>query len=215
MSHDAYAAASEDPAMLEDWLLDRDIILRERATYTYPGDVSPHGNSSSTLAPGSLSYKVVMATPVQQGIAQRGHTKLYVSANPVSAQENEVPEVDSIPEMVIDGSDSDASDSENGDFEIGEDFLAGSVLRSLNLSSPSPSINGHLTNGDLAGLTEAESTASNLHLSSMEWTCRAYPLQHPVSAAEDGCAVYVRTADLSHIGVLDGDWVCCTASEHS
>ena len=50
ISQDAYAAASEDPAMLEDWLLDGDIILREGATYTYPGDVSVQGNSSSTLA---------------------------------------------------------------------------------------------------------------------------------------------------------------------
>lgn len=208
LSDDAYAAASADPTMLEDWLLDGDVILREGASYTYPGDVSAPGTSSSSVPHQSLSYRLVMAAPVQQGIAQRSQTKLYISASPFSrAHEGQAPEVDSIPDMIIDGSESDPSESEKGDFEIGEDFLAGSVLRSLSLTSLSPSINGHLTNGDLASTSEAESTVSNLHLSAMEWTCRAHPLQHPVLAVDDDSAVYVRTTELSRIGVLDGDWV--------
>ena len=35
LSDDAYAAASSDPSMLEEWLLDGSVILREGATYTY------------------------------------------------------------------------------------------------------------------------------------------------------------------------------------
>ncbi|KAI0806992.1 AAA-domain-containing protein [Fomes fomentarius] len=213
LSDDAYAAASADPSMLEDWFLDGDVILREGATYTYPGDVSAPGTSSSSVPHQSLSYRLVMATPVQQGIAQRSRTKLYISASPFSrAHDGQVPEVDSIIDMVVDGSESDPSESEKSDFEIGEDFLAGSVLRSLSLTSPSPSINGQLTNGDLASISEAESTVSNLHLSAMEWTCRAHPLQHPVLDVEDDSAVYVRTTELSRIGVLDGDWAIARSS---
>ncbi|RPD65775.1 AAA-domain-containing protein [Lentinus tigrinus ALCF2SS1-7] len=192
LSDDAYAAASSDPSMLEEWLQDGDVILREGATYTYTRE-------------GPLAYKLIMASPVQQGIAQRGSTKLYVSAHPTSGQDGEIPEVDAIPDMVIDEADSD-SEPEKGDFEIGEDFLAGSVLRSFGHSSSSPSISGHPTNGDLVSTGEAGSSAGHLHLSDVEWTCRAHPLQASVSALEDECAVYVRTSELSRIGVLDGDW---------
>ena len=189
--------------MLEDWLLDGEMILREGATYSLDGAAGSSSSPVSSTA--ALSYKLVMASPVQQGVARRGQTRLYVSAHPV--QDNEVPAEDAIPDMVVDGEgDSEPSGSEKGDFEIGEDFLAGSVLRSLALSSPSPSVNGHLTNGETVSLNGAE-PSSNFHLSSMEWTCRAYPLQEPVSFTEDESAVYVRTSELSHIGVLDGDWV--------
>ncbi|KAI0747694.1 AAA-domain-containing protein [Daedaleopsis nitida] len=209
LSQDAYAAASADPSMLEDWFLDGDMVLREGTTYSYTRE---HGTSSAASLTGHLAYKLVMATPVRQGVAQKGVTKLYVSVGPYPEQDGEVPEVDSIPDMVIDGSDSDESGSAKGEFEIGEDFLAGSVLRSLHLSSPSPSLNGHLTNGDLASVSEAESTSSNLHLSAMEWTSRAHALSQPVSVVEDQCAVYVRTSDLSRIGILDGDWAIIRSS---
>ncbi|KAM5535554.1 hypothetical protein V8D89_010721 [Ganoderma adspersum] len=211
LSNDAYAAASSDPTVLEDWLLDENMILREGATYSLD---NPVGSSSSSMSPtGPLSYKLVMATPVQQGIAQRGRTRLFVSAQPT--QDGEVPAEDSIPDMVVDGEeDSESSGSEKGDFEIGEDFLAGSVLRSLALSSPSPSINGHASNGDL-GTTNGAESGRSLHLSSVEWTCRAYPLQQPVSPVEDESTVYFRTSELSRIGVLDGDWAVVRSSHNS
>ncbi|KAI0710443.1 AAA-domain-containing protein [Cerioporus squamosus] len=192
LSDDAYAAASSDPSMLEEWLLDGNVILREGATYTHTRE-------------GPLTYKLIMASPVQQGIAQRGSTKLFVSAHPNSGQDGEIPEVDAIPDMVVDEADSDR-EPEQGDFEIGEDFLAGSVLRSFSHSASSPSVDGHLTNGDLASISESGSSAGHRHLSDMEWTCRAHPLQTRVSSLEDECAVYVRTSELSRIGVLDGDW---------
>ena len=194
--------------MLEDWLLDGEVILRQGATYTWPGETpSPAVSSASTLA-----YTLVMSTPVQQGIAVRGQTKLYISAHPSSDIDGSIPPPEFIPDMVVEGSDSDPSDSSNGDFEIGEDFLAGSVLRSVNpsisSSSMNTSVNGNLTNG--VGLSIPESTSSSgLHLASVEWTCRAHALQRPLSVVEDECAVYVRTADLGRIGVLDGDWVWC------
>lgn len=194
---------SSDPTLLEDWLLDGEKILREGATYSLD---SRAGSSSSSPSPvGSLSYKLVMTTPVQQGVAQRGHTKLFVSAQPT--QDAEIPSEDSIPDMVVDDEeDSEPTDSEKGEFEIGEDFLAGSVLRSLALSSPSPSINGHVPNGDL-GYSNGVEPSSSLYLSSVEWICRGYALQQPMSSIEDESTVYVRTSELSRIGVLDGDWV--------
>ncbi|RDX45475.1 AAA-domain-containing protein [Lentinus brumalis] len=200
LSDDAYAAASSDPSMLVDWLLDGNVILREGTTYTHTRE-------------GLLAYKLIMASPVQQGIAQRGSTKLLVSASPTLGQDGQTPEVDAIPDMVVDQTDSDR-ESEDGDFEIGEDFLAGSVLRSFGHSSSSPSVNGHLTNGDLAS-NESEPSTGHLHLSDMEWTSRAYPLHTPVSILEDECAVYVRTVELSRIGVFNGDWAIVRSSNGS
>ena len=205
LSDDAYAAASSDPTMLEDWLLDGQVILREGATYTYPGD-----GSSSNAVGSALAYTLVMCAPVQQGVGVRGQTKFYVSAHPSAELDGVVPTPDAIPDMVIDDTESEPSSPSNGDFEIGEDFLAGSVLRSLSISpspSASPSVNGHLTNGDVPIPSFGSTSSSSLHLSSVEWTCRPHPLTRPISATEDECSVYVRTADLSRIGVLDGDWV--------
>ena len=211
ISEDAYAAASSDPSMLEDWLLDGEMILREGSTYTFPGETTASGSSP---AGASLAYTLVMCAPVQQGVAVRGQTKLYVSAHPSADRDGAIPASDAIPDMVFDEIESEPSGSSNGDFEIGEDFLAGSVLRSLSInslsSSASPSINGHLTNGDVPPGTTSESTGSGgLRLSSVEWTCRVHALPRPVSPVGDECAVYVRTADLGRIGVLDGDWVSC------
>ncbi|KAH9924001.1 AAA-domain-containing protein [Epithele typhae] len=222
LSNDAYAAASSDPSLLEDWLLDSDQILREGTTYTYPASGSSGSSSSSSFAPGTLAYTLALCAPVQQGIAVRGQTKLYVSAHPSAALDGPVPSADSIPDMIVDELEaetgSERAESANGDFEIGEDFLAGSTLRALAIASPSatssPSLNGHPMNGASASASPSPSGGS-LHLSSVEWTCCARPLRRPVRVVEDECAVYVRTSDLSRIGVQESDWAIIRSNDNS
>ncbi|KAI0668555.1 AAA-domain-containing protein [Trametes maxima] len=206
LSDEAYAHVSSNLSALEEWLLASNPILREGATYTLPHELHASGSASTTLA-ASLQYRLVMASPVQQGIVQRGTTKVYVSAPPAS---EEIVSEDAIP-TIPDGdpdthSEPDVSGSETGDFEIGEDFLAGSVLRSLSLTSPSasPTPNGNLVNGSSNRVGES---AGHLHLGQPERTYRAYPLEQQVSAVEDECAVYVRTSELGRIGILDDEWL--------
>ncbi|KAI0648219.1 AAA-domain-containing protein [Trametes meyenii] len=214
LSDEAYAHVSSNRGALEEWLLASDTILREGAVYTLPRE--PYASGSASTLAASLQYRFVMASPVQQGIVQRGTTKMYVSAPPAS--DEMVSELDAIP-TIPDGdldihSELELSGSEAGDFEIGEDFLAGSVLRSLSLTSPSasPTPNGALTNGSSNGVAES---ANHLHLGQPERTYRAYPLDQQVSAVEDECAVYVRTSELGRIGILDDEWAVLRSASGS
>ncbi|KAL1947477.1 hypothetical protein VTO73DRAFT_14438 [Trametes versicolor] len=200
LSDEAYAYASSDLTALEDWLFTSDMVLREGETYTLPREPSAASGSSSTALAASLQYKLVMSAPVQQGVARRGTTKVYVSAP--QALDEDISE-DAIPD-IPDGDLDELSGSEAGEFDIGEDFLAGSVLRPLSLpASPAPSPNGDKVNGATNGTHSAD---GNLHLSHAERTYRAHALPRQVSCLEDECAVYVRTSELSRIGVLDGEW---------
>ncbi|KAJ8469011.1 hypothetical protein ONZ51_g9275 [Trametes cubensis] len=146
-----------------------------------------------------------MTAPVRQGVLERGVTKVYVSAPAAGEEATSEENIPTIPDGDLDGQlEPDASDSEAGEFEIGEDFLAGSVLRTLSLTSPPGTPpNGALPNGVTNGATH---TNTGLHLAQPERTYKAHPLQRRISALEDECAVYVRTSELSRIGVLDGDW---------
>ncbi|KAI0328087.1 AAA-domain-containing protein [Cubamyces sp. BRFM 1775] len=202
LSEEAYSSALADTDALEEWLLTSDLVFREGATYTWTREAN---GSSVSLSP-SLQYKLVMAAPVRQGVVERRVTKVYVSA-PVE-EEATLEDSDSIPTIPdgdLDGQlEPDASGSEAGEFEIGEDFLAGSVLRTLSLASPpgTPPSGVH-PNGITNGATH---TNTSLHLAQPERTYKAHPLQRRISESEDECAVYVRTSELSRIGVLDGDW---------
>ena len=192
-----------DAGIFEEWLLSSGLVFREGATYTWAREVD---GSSASLSP-SLQYKLAMAAPVRQGVLERGVTKVYVSAPAAGEEATSEENIPTIPDGDLDGQlEPDASGSEAGEFEIGEDFLAGSVLRTLSLTSPPGTPpNGALTNGITNG---APHTNTGLHLAQPERTYKAHPLQRRISAFEDECAVYVRTSELSRIGVLDGDWVC-------
>ncbi|KAH9890705.1 AAA-domain-containing protein [Cubamyces lactineus] len=201
LSEEAYSSALTDIDALEEWLLTSDLVFREGAIYTWAREV--HGLSES-LSP-SLQYKLVMAAPVQQGVLERGVTKVYVSAPVVGEEAASEDNIPTIPDGDLDGQlEPDASGSEAGEYEIGEDFLAGSVLRTLNFTSPPDTPpNGALTNGVTNGTTH---TNISLHLAQAERAYKAHPLQKRIAASEDECAVYVRTSELSRIGVQDGDW---------
>ncbi|KAI0350098.1 AAA-domain-containing protein [Trametes cingulata] len=203
LSDEAYEYASTHPLALEEWLFSSDLMLREGANYTLSRGQDTSG--SSTALASTLQYKLVMAAPVQQGVAQRGTTKVYVSAPPASDEVLSEDAIPTIPDGDIDGrSEFEVSGSEQGEFEIGEDFLAGSVLRSLNVTdAPLSPPNGHVQNGIANGVSDS---ASNLSLGQPERTYKAYPLERQVSLMEEECSVYVRTSELSRIGVLDGDW---------
>jgi hypothetical protein len=88
------------------------------------------------------------------------------------------------------------SDSEL--IEIDENFLANSVLRS-SLASPSP---------EPAPLDSRNSDVRrNLpDLPSGSVSMNLRPLSKPMSS-RDGYTLYLRTADLRNLGLLNGDWV--------
>ncbi|KAI0831786.1 AAA-domain-containing protein [Trametes gibbosa] len=200
LSNEAYTYASSNPGALENWLFSNGRILRENATYTLAREQDVVSVSSSAALSPSLGYKIAMSGPVQQGLAQRGVTKVYVSAPPALDELVSEDAIPTIPDGDDHGSESEPSGSEVGEYEIGDDFLAGSVLRSVNApGSPGPTTNGTTANGAVNG--DASS-----RLGQSEHTYRAYALQRQVSKLEDECTVYVRTSELGRIGILDGEW---------
>ncbi|KAI0373357.1 AAA-domain-containing protein [Pilatotrama ljubarskyi] len=203
LSDEAYEYASSNPHALEEWLFASEMVLREGTTYTLTRDHDASGSSAALTS--TLQFRLVMAAPVQQGVSRRGSTKVYVSAPPASGEVVAEDAIPTIPDGDIDGySEPEISGSEQGEFEIGEDFLAGSVLRSLNVAdNPGSPPNGHAPNGVANGVSDS---AGNLSLSQPERAYKAYALDKQVLSLENECAVYVRTSELSRIGVLDGDW---------
>ncbi|KAI0781289.1 AAA-domain-containing protein [Trametes elegans] len=211
LSDEGYAAAASEPGALEEWILSSGLMFREGTVYTWPRTADGAGSSAAALS-ASLQYKLVMSAPVRQGVVKRGTTNVYVSAPPASQEATSEDNIPTIPDGDLDGhTEAELSGSETGDFEIGEDFLAGSVLRSLDLTSPSgsPTPNGTRVNGAMNGASEP----SALHLGQPERTYGAHPLKRQVSFPEDGCAVYVRTSELSRVGVLDGEWAIIRAAQ--
>lgn len=184
-SEDAYATALAQKSALAEWCYDSQVFLRQGAVLT----ASKLGISQD----GNHLYHLAMTAPVLQGYAQRGVTQFYLVCAPQVHSD--------LGTSSEEASDTASLSSERDGFEIDERFLAGTVLQSMsNLSSPSDHCD--LVNGD-----SHVDHRSQLHVYSPEWTCTAEPLQQPISPLWDDCTVYVRTSDLSHIGILDGDWV--------
>jgi peroxin-6 len=133
------------------------------------------------LDPGALTYKLIMAEPVLQGYAQKSQT-LFTLLPPSEGSQvvngNQVLLSSVLDDIQID------DDEES--LEIGENFLASSLI-----SQPS-SYPQH---------------SPPIRMSHLAHEFTASPLPKPTSLDVDEHTMYVRTVDLSKVGVLDGDWV--------
>ncbi|KAJ8086247.1 peroxisomal assembly protein [Marasmius tenuissimus] len=137
-----------------------------------------------------LQFRLDMLEPVLQGYAEEGKTKVIVI--PSFEGTNGHLEI------------AEASDLESGSdsetVEIDEDFLGNSVAN-FTFQPISPLSDKSIASG-------AGSSSTN------DVTLEARPLSHLVSAGNDDVTVYLRTADLSRVGLLNGDWaVACTSSK--
>ena len=133
------------------------------------------------LDPGALAYKLVMIEPVLQGYAQNSQTSFTLLPPPEGLQAVSGNQVllSSVPDDV-------QIDDDDEGLEIGENFLASSLI-----SQPS-SYPQH---------------SPPIRMSHLAHDFTASPLPKPTSPGVDERTIYVRTADLPKIGVLDGDWV--------
>ena len=138
-------------------------------------------DSPDGLDPGALAYKLIMTEPVLQGHAQKSQT-LFTLLPPSKGFQavngNQVLSSSVSDDVQID-------DDEEG-LEIGEHFLASSLI-----SQPS-SYPQH---------------SPPIRMSHLSHEFTASPLPKPTSPDVDERTMYVRTADLPKVGVLDGDWV--------
>lgn len=199
-TEDAYQLSLAQRPAFEDYFFDEQRILRQDSVYHLKAqDLGlPDDHASSVSA---HEYRLVMATPVLQGCAKRGHTRFYViSAPPATAANGSAdtePILDDLQEIPSDEEDVDKS--EDG-FEIDEAFLAGSVLHPVppHGERAEPSATGDSANAD------------RHRINSSVYIRAAEPLAFARSPVEDDSTIYIPTADLSQVGVLSGDWVCET-----
>ncbi|KAF9812997.1 hypothetical protein IEO21_05830 [Rhodonia placenta] len=192
--------------VLEERFFDEQTILRQGSMYTFE-DVIPENAGSPPSTSEPYQFVLALAAPVLQGCARRQATRLIITSalaryDSVSHARADPPE-----DTPRSDPDSEAEESEDEGFEIDEAFLAGSILHSSSASSPLAvddyvgNVNGH------------RSEVSRIHAS--EWSCEVRPLTAQVSAQWDDCAVYVRTCDLSRIGILSGDWAVARSGRGS
>ncbi|KAL0574330.1 peroxisomal assembly protein [Marasmius crinis-equi] len=130
-----------------------------------------------------LPFRLDMLEPVLQGYAAEGKTKLIVI--PSFEDQTTHPEISSETHDIESNSDSEG-------VEIDEDFLGNSV--------------SNFTFNPVSPLSDKSFPSGQSQSSSNEVALQARPLSLPVSAFDDDHTLYLRTADLGRIGLLNGDW---------
>lgn len=130
-----------------------------------------------------LAYKLIMIEPVLQGYAQKSQTLFTLLPPPEEppAVNGHETHLSSVPDDVH-------IEFDDEELEIGESFLAGSLV-------PQPTLYPQ----------QNVSPTISMPLFAHELTAR--PSSTPIHSGLDDHTMYVRTVDLSKIGVLDGDWV--------
>ena len=81
---------------------------------------------------------------------------------------------------------------EDEDLEIHEDFL-------------SNTLSSHPIDAALHAVSNGSADSLSPHAPGNEFA--AEQLSNIIDPTSDDCTVYIRTADLSKVGILDGDWV--------
>jgi peroxin-6 len=180
-SEDAFRSASTQDAIFENWLFADNLILRQGDVHTFSTEL-PCQNGLNTVGVRTFRYRVDMMEPVQQGYAQKHTTRFVVTLAEDSDRTIATPrELGSTPD--------DGSENESEGIEIDEGFLAGSVL-----PSTSEPLRREIRN-------HAKDPSTYLEVG-----FHPLPLLQP-TFSQDDCTVYLRTADLGRVGVLNGDWV--------
>lgn len=170
LSSTAYSRVKTNVSSFEDWLCHGQRILRQDSIYVW--------DTRDGLDPGSLTYKLIMTEPVLQGYAQKSQT-LFTLLPPTEGSQ-------AINGNQLLSSSSVLDDDEEG-LEIGESFLASSLI-----SQPSS--------------YPQQTDSSTICMSHLAHGFVANPLPE-LSLDLDEYTMYIRTVDLPKVGVLDGDWV--------
>lgn len=150
------------------------------------GDVHSFGITVNDLPLATLEpvqYRLTMLQPVLQGYAEKNTTKLIVTLlEPMNQQPSEFVKPT-------------CGDSDG--IEIDESFLANSFLKPSFIAS-------------LKGLDgRSPQDIHNIGLKSERHSFK--PVSSATGLLEDNCTVYLRTADLARIGILNGDWAVASA----
>lgn len=180
-----------------------------------PAAAGPHAG----VATFAYRYRVLMAEPVLQGVAERGKTTFIVVPPQEDEAEQEPGEEDARQDVTVNGSagedgrtedgeeDAYDDDESNLELEIDENFLASTMF-----SSSKPA--GSATRGKADGGVGHERSPSGGGAASKRDPL-AFSLRSLEEPAFDGGAnveyeeatLVLRTRDLGKVGAFSGDWV--------
>lgn len=171
-------------------------------------------------------WRVAMTEPVLQGVVRKGFTSFLVlppaHSERQSQLETAVDERDTLSEEDDQVSpDLNSEDEDEGslddDFEIDESFLANSVLTPTAFSPPSSAISSPKSKSALAGQSSFPLSPSVVAPTLQQSLITPYPLRHSIASPllvprpgiteDDVPRAYLKSKDLSRLGVFSGDWV--------
>lgn len=183
LSTEGYKLAQDATSVLEDWLSEGSVILRQGQTYTFTPEVASDGKGGSDISK-AYHFRLDMTEPALQGVVRKGSTRFYVALAPGPLVE----------EVNLD-MDGDDTGSELEAIEIDESFLASSVIHNKYSSSSGE----HETSSNDAKYKGDHPNESKV--------LRVEALRLPTSDIHEDCIMYLRTSDLGKVGALNGDWV--------
>lgn len=196
---------------LEATFYSRSTIFRQGSVIVLSAHPTPpqlNGRDTSGATPQAADhtcrFRVVMTEPTLQGYARPDFTRFILVPRVEHPHAPDHP-----PNGSVQGSDAESesgSDSDAEALEIDETFLASSVLGApARASGPSDNAADGL-NGSFSSGHEYPISASP------SFTYKAEALDAPLppcpeQSYDPECAVFLRTAELSRIGIFNGDWV--------
>ncbi|TFY82059.1 hypothetical protein EWM64_g1950 [Hericium alpestre] len=191
LSPEAFELAKTQAIFLEDWFcLDRR-ILRHGSCYIVDTVATNGMTDGRQSAEGEwFKYRIVDMQPATYGYAEKAHTRFLLL--PPSEHEHDIDEEDLTRRIPL----SEDMTLEE-DVEISQDFLAGSLM------SCAP-IHVSATTSDMHNHTSSTPGPSS---SFFPQSFSAVPLVGRVDKALYDYTVFIRTSDLTRVGLLDGDWV--------
>jgi peroxin-6 len=193
LSSEAYRVANAQDAVIEDWLSRNSPILRQGDLLIFNSDLMDINGQATVKSRQAYRYRLDMVEPVLQGYARKGDTRFVFIAEDALCE-------DIYPSDRPSG---DELESDMEGIEIDESFLASSILSSPSIAPTSFQEVRAYTMNNSADV----SSSSNMCGIFSEAAFLAEPLPGPVDSIEDDYTVYLRTADLSRVGVLSGHWV--------
>ncbi|VDB88628.1 unnamed protein product [Peniophora sp. CBMAI 1063] len=189
----AYTAATPDTDAFEEWLCRDERVLRQQSSYAVPAPEL--AGSAATQDDAVFKYRILMTDPVLQGVARYGSTS-FVLLPPPREEPLANGSANGHAEPLPSGLSTPSTEelSAEGDFEIDENFLSSSLLEA-----------------PLSGQVDGVGGAASPRVVGFE----VEPLRAPIAFEEDGHTVYIRTVDLSRLGLLDADWAILRAESSS
>lgn len=186
----------EHGRVVEAWLALDGRILRQGEFHDFPVP-----DSSDVY-----KYEIVMTEPVLQGCIRPSVTRIYViDGSGIPDSNSELPSSEATL-LGNEGTSFSAAEEDDDDFEIDETFLANASSHSATIVASET--NDYPLNGGHEDASSLGPTASTSKLVTPFHSFHSQSLPHVSRAQYDEAStVFIRTMDLSKLGIFSGDWV--------